>query len=378
MLDFLVITALLTGATSLTVGLLWCGLGWKNGTVSRGFRPIGLGALLIGAGLATPMDSPGLDDPLLAQPPEAPLPPPGAPGHPPPPGAPGHPPPPGHMLPPPGPPPLEVDRIAPRVSVDSHTRRACSVNAQGQATCWGEPTPDLNAGGARIVEVAAGREHVCALRTDARVFCTGDDGESKRRVPDVYFSRVEAGNEHNCGLTQDQQIACWGRDDPRTQPPSGRFVRLSVGAIHGCAIDLQGEAQCWGCEDDTTACTAPPGPFTQVSAGHQHSCALRPDGSPVCWGSNEAGQARPPAGLRLRTIVAGWSQSCGLSPSGEIHCWGCTGRLQRLLPEHRDHCAPPAGRFAALSSGDMWGACAVDDAGVPTCWGGLSREGDPR
>jgi hypothetical protein len=26
----------------------------------------------------------------------------------------------------------------------------------------------------------------------------------------------------------------------------------------------------------------------------------------------------------------------------------------------------------------MWGACAVDDAGVPTCWGGLSREGDPR
>jgi hypothetical protein len=369
MLDFLVVTVLLIGAGALMVGLAWGVIGLRDGTARRGGWPAVVGAALIGVGMAVPVGDSIAEDPLDAPVPmpQPPLPPPGMP-------------PPPHMDGPPPIPEIGPDRLQPRPGVATHLRRACAVDAAGTASCWGEPTPDLNAGGARIVQVAPGREHACALRTDGRVFCVGDGAEDQTRAPPHHFTQIAAGNDHTCGLTEAGGVHCWGRADARIAAPTSLgFTDLSVGAVHSCGVDAEGAVHCWGCVNDASACAAPEGVFSAVSAGHRHTCALTLDAStPVCWGEDEAGQSTVPTGLSLKRIAAGWTQTCGLTQAGAIACWGCDGRLQRMLPAHADHCTPPAGAYAALSGGDLWGACAITAGGEPRCWGGLARVGGPR
>lgn len=77
-------------------------------------------------------------------------------------------------------------------------------------------------------------------------------------------------------------------------------------------------------------------------------------------------------------VAAGDVMSCGVRGNGRIDCWG-----GESLDGHYDTDSwvdynddePPVGEFAsvALSLGDVdpgsWHACALDEAGVATCWG---------
>ena len=142
-----------------------------------------------------------------------------------------------------------------------------------------------------VVQLAAGAEHVCALRADGRVFCWGYNGGPARllggdaslirsmspvevAVGDVV--QLAAGGQFSCALSRPQSgeedgIWCWGsgysKDDSLpggstdgvspilgiTSIPGARLRQLAVAGPQGCALLADGDLWCWRDNGDSTA-----------------------------------------------------------------------------------------------------------------------------
>ena len=133
---------------------------------------------------------------------------------------------------------------------------------------------------------------------------------------------------------------------------------------------------------------------TVLSVGTSGGCAVLVDGSVACWGRNhygELGLDRADDRAHLPGRVGGLAGvvsvgirntfACALLQSGRVWCWGSNalGELGDETTESRAFPAPvhgPSpglllGGVTSLSVGDDH-ACAVDAAGVVSCWGANS------
>ncbi|MEO8199412.1 MAG: hypothetical protein ABI679_02720, partial [Gemmatimonadota bacterium] len=168
----------------------------------------------------------------------------------------------------------------------------CGLTANGTVYCWGlndtgqlgtsndvtcggircSPAPALAAGGAKFGAIAAGQQHVCALRTDGQAACWGYDGllEDGRHINAQFLPEVRA----------------------RTGPPP--LVRISAGGYHTCAATEQGDAWCWGID--------------ALGAGASVLESVRP--------------IRVTGGHHFTSIAAARFTVCGLDSNGTAWCWG--------------------------------------------------------
>ena len=114
----------------------------------------------------------------------------------------------------------------------------CALLVDGEVRCWGgqhEGTDGLTRNlpiGGKVKQLAVGGPHTCALLTDGNVRCWGagakgqlgygnaDDIRSDQLPPplgnvEVGGKVVElaAGTEHTCALLEDGNIRCWGLND---------------------------------------------------------------------------------------------------------------------------------------------------------------------
>ncbi|MYC07345.1 MAG: S8 family serine peptidase [Chloroflexi bacterium] len=142
-------------------------------------------------------------------------------------------------------------------------------------------------------------------------------------APSGPFTEFSRGTDHACALRSDGRIACWGDDEHgQASPPAGRFSAVSGGENGSCALRDDGAAICWGIFevspsfDDTAS-----GPFTEVSRGADHACALGAAGAITCWGANSHGQASPPDG-EFSAIHSSIGGSCALRSDNALVCWG--------------------------------------------------------
>lgn len=275
---------------------------------------------------------------------------------------------------------------------------------------------------ARAVQLAVGGFHVCALLSDSRVKCWGHNdygglglGDVSRRgdqagemganlpavdlglssLPGVGVASITAGCYHSCALLTNGRVKCWGnnvygqllglgsgnnRGDQAGEMGTGLpFVNLGTGVVatsvtagcqHTCALLANGTVKCWGFNfygqlglgHNTTkqgntpadmdaalpAVDLGPGELaTAVVAGGFHTCALLANSSAVkCWGRNDYGQlgygdkknrgeragqmgaALPvvslgPAGTQVQDLSAGLLHTCALlAGSNAVKCWG--------------------------------------------------------
>jgi alpha-tubulin suppressor-like RCC1 family protein len=206
----------------------------------------------------------------------------------------------------------------------------------------------------RVVAIAAGHQHTCAVRKDGSVWCWGDgsngqlgDGEAgagHQRTKPVrvrrgsgYLTRasgIAADGSHTCVRRTDGTAWCWGAGGHgqlgdgttgsstthvRTKPVQvrrgggvmTRVTGIGAGVGHSCARRSDGSAWCWGSDfrgqlgDGTTGdptdharlkparvirSTSSFGGVRKLDGGVYHTCALRTDRSLWCWGGNEVGQ----------------------------------------------------------------------------------------
>ena len=125
--------------------------------------------------------------------------------------------------------------------------------------------------------------------------------------------------------------------------------------------------------------------ITATAVGGDHTCALLSDGRVRCLGANDSGQAgtgtisdavRSPADVlwldNVASISTNGSQSCAVR-DGQVWCWGANdGGV--IAPSSAPYFARPIRRpdLEDVRSIDVFDAtaCAVDNSGGVTCWGG--------
>ena len=198
------------------------------------------------------------------------------------------------------------------------------------------------------VDVTAGANHTCAVRTSGIVDCWGSDSHGQSSVP--MQLRVE--------LDSPSQPAVIGPDGQLTtleEARQGRFHSIEAGENYTCAINAEGGALCWGAniganpseaETDSdvgtggtgeTAVTSlgffggsyaagqeypPAGEYTQISAGRWHACAIHTwDDFPMRAVHPEAPE---PAALQDVDTVGQLTEQISLSSGApaNLDCWG--------------------------------------------------------
>ena len=198
------------------------------------------------------------------------------------------------------------------------------------------------------VDVTAGANHTCAVRTSGIVDCWGSDSHGQSSVP--MQLRVE--------FDPPSQQAVIGPDGQLTtleEARQGRFHSIEAGENYTCAINAEGGALCWGAsiganpseaETESDAGTGgtgetavsslgffggtytggqeypPAGEYTQISAGRWHACAIHTwDDFPMRAVNPEA-----PEPATLQTVEASGKPSLQISLSdgarANLDCWG--------------------------------------------------------
>lgn len=238
-------------------------------------------------------------------------------------------------------------------------------------------------GGPPFVVASLGN-HTCAVGTDRRAYCWGNnadgqlgDGTREERDKPVAVGvftdvvDVSAGYTHSCLVRESSDLYCWGKNDrgqlgdgtksDRLEPSvlSMRGItRVGVAGWHTCAITKLGTVRCWGDNYYGALGTGSFEParsstFLEVpgltdvvalAVGVMHNCAVTSQGYVYCWGravfgevgypvDPDAGSPDPhdygsPIATRVPDltdvveIAAGEDHTCAGKKNGEVYCWG--------------------------------------------------------
>lgn len=215
----------------------------------------------------------------------------------------------------------------------------CSIQPAASDTCT--PGNDDNCNGTpndnacTVKQISAGASYTCALLSDNRVRCWGDNGSGQLGNGSKVFSAkpvlvsglttaasIDTGPSTACAVLTDGSVSCWGSNQygqlgsGTTETSSSVPVKLSlaspipaskvtIGGTHSCMlVKADGSVRCWGRSttgqlgDGSTSSTNVTTPvvvtgLTQVvsiSAGYDFTCAVLSDTSVQCWGNNNHGQ----------------------------------------------------------------------------------------
>jgi alpha-tubulin suppressor-like RCC1 family protein len=264
----------------------------------------------------------------------------------------------------------------------------CTLDAGGQARCWGfNQTGQLGDGTQinRTSSVAVG------------------GGQT--------FVAITTGAGHSCGLTAEGKAYCWGANSiwqlgdstttnhltPHPVHGTRAYVSIAAGGAHTCAVGADGYGYCWGNNSEGQIGDAAPivprkipkrvaniAGLVAVDAGDEFSCALGATGKAWCWGSNIHGQigdgsfsVRPApspvaGGITFASLEVGVATACGLTQSGSAFCWGANnvGQMGDGTLQNRPQPTPINGIGPVSWIGAGIGhTCATSSIGEAFCWG---------
>jgi hypothetical protein len=193
-----------------------------------------------------------------------------------------------------------------------------------------------------VVEVCVGMGHACGRTSGGEVRCWGDntEGQLGDGLDDPHADsavrvraldrvlHVACGEEHSCALRDDGSVWCWGTNEVGQvgQPEEAMESRVPVriagieranaivaGGSASCALFDEGAPRCWGDNrygvlgDGTTRSTRTPveasrlGSVRELALGASHGCAVRGDEASreiLCWGLGRDGALGPRARRR--------------------------------------------------------------------------------
>ena len=310
----------------------------------------------------------------------------------------------------------------------------------GNGTTMSSPTPtDVVGLASGIATIAAGNSHTCAITTEGVLKCWGfntlgkvGDGSSlnNRYTPvDVVglsgkVVAVALGAAHTCALTEDGGVQCWGFNEfgelgngttsgrePNPAPVDVVGLESGVASIAAggatCALTTEGGVKCWGSNKhgqlgavtaETCTATFPAGELVPcstvpidvtgltsgvaaIAAGARHTCAVTTAGGLKCWGGNQFGQlgdgttTNSPVpvdvvGLEsgVAAVAVGGEHTCALTTAGSVKCWG-SNRFRQLADGTTGGIRTTP--VDVLVDSDSDGCTDVQEAGSSQALGGL-------
>ena len=185
---------------------------------------------------------------------------------------------------------------------------------------------------AKMKAIAAGGFHTCALRTDGKVVCWGNNqfgalglGVAKSGAFPPGFVKhggtataLAAGASFTCALMANQTVLCWGLND------AGQVGSGKAGGVLPTPTQVVGLSG-----------------VVKIHARGHHTCAVLKDGGVKCWGGNGAFKlgsysddpySATPVSVRsgpyevnltgAEDVVTLGESSCAPLKGGEIRCWG--------------------------------------------------------
>lgn len=279
----------------------------------------------------------------------------------------------------------------------------------GPVRCWLGPevkgdTKDIpvRSGLEHVQAVSSGTMHACAVLSEGRVACWGNNehgqlgvpkGTRRSDAPLVVEGLADAiaigvGFGHSCALDKAGAVWCWGasysgqlgdgttndRATPARVEGLPTIASLAVGTAHACALSTEGKLSCWGWDDrgqlgdggllraEQRGAGLVVGlhDAREIAAGTSHTCARRANGEVVCWG-------------KASEDVAG----CVPTGNGEVRCFGYGSACGRMFDGHTETFSVPA-RVADLPPSSQLVArgertCLRGDDGVHRCFRAPSR-----
>ena len=255
---------------------------------------------------------------------------------------------------------------------------------------------DVNVGGI-VVQLAAGREHTCALLDTGNVRCWGRGNEGQLG----YGNGTDVGDNESPASAGDVNVG-------------GTVIQLAPGHFHTCALLDTGNVRCWGLGldgrlgygntnkigDNESPASAGDvnvgGTVIQLAAGLEHTCALLNTGKVRCWGrgfdgrlgygnTTFIGDDESPAsagdvnvGGTVLQLAAGGFHTCALLDTGNVRCWGrgFDGQLGYGNGTNVGDDESPASAGDVNVGGTVlqlaavgFHTCALLDTGNVRCWG---------
>ena len=191
--------------------------------------------------------------------------------------------------------------------------------------------------GKTVKSISVGIEHACALDSNGAAYCwgygyngeIGNGNETLERSPSPVstsgalsgktIKKISAGKSYTCAIASDDKVYCWGNNSrivgsdsdvllPTAITTSGvlagqRLVDVSAGLYHVCVLSSSGKAYCWGGSAlgngvagsfsaptavDTTGVLSGK-TLTSLSTSWGNTCAVSTDGGGYCWGAGSVG-----------------------------------------------------------------------------------------
>lgn len=263
--------------------------------------------------------------------------------------------------------------------------------------------PEANARG-RVIQLALGAYHTCALFEAGRVACWGDNQQGQLGTASTEASTrplivedlddvVEIASEVStvCARRRNGDVLCWGANaygqaDPRSEPELSSSPRDRGGHCHVNEPPNYAPANV----------RHRPTPLSwlskavSVSVGHGFTCALHADGTASCWGDASIGQLGPgiPKSAFQKSTVGGLPPlvelesagvySCGRTHAGGVWCWGGYNdhaQLGTSEPGYGPRQVVGVSNAIQLAITESR-ACARVAGHAQVCWGGSGACGD--
>ena len=255
---------------------------------------------------------------------------------------------------------------------------ACSDGSAGIVTIWGgNGWGERNVPGdlGSVAQVAAGNDHVIALRTDGSVRAWGRNTSGQCNVPAGLAGavQVEGGSEHSVALLASGSVRCWGGNayGESTVPAGlGAASQVDAGGFYTTVLRADGTVVAWGINNlGQTNVPGDLGSVVRIATGDRHTMALRGDGTVRCWGDNSfAGQCNvPPMLAGVVKIAAGSFHSMALRANGTLTCWGAVSSVPGDVVDVREIAGGGGHAIALLSDGSVrtWGRCSEQQCATP-------------
>ncbi|XP_074312065.1 serine/threonine-protein kinase-like protein CCR1 [Silene latifolia] len=273
----------------------------------------------------------------------------------------------------------------------------CAIDASGKQAiiCWNtddsspEKLPNNFDVGVSMAALSGGGGFMCGILSNtSQAYCWGALDLGTNLVPNVYrsnnYSRIAAGRNHVCAIRGSYYVGndhdhgvvdCWdvfnvGNSGKLNSQQSTLFYDQNVsnlmfesivsGEGFSCGgVKDGGGVLCWGPTSYNLGISKISENFLEFSCSKSSFCGIsQGSGEVKCWGKNDS-YPKPPSGTRFVTLTGGSNHFCGIREDNHgVECWG----------DFNSSLVPRGSGFYAISASDIV-TCGIRELDlVLDCW----------